>query len=67
MKDQQPNLLISKGKETMVSAEFAVPKMIEWVGCDICYVSGHSTCAKNEESHWKNIRRKSWLCNVHNV
>ena len=42
-------------------------KIIEWVDCDICHAWGHSTCAKNEESNWKNIRRKSWLCNVHNV
>ena len=34
-------------------------KVIEWVDCDIRHARGHSTCAKNEESNWKNIRQRS--------
>ena len=42
-------------------------KITEWVDCDVCHEWGHSTCAKNKESNWKNIGQKSQLRNVCNV
>ena len=40
-------------------------RFVAWIDCDMCHVWSHRKCAIDENSDWKNIRRKSWLCKDH--
>ena len=37
---------------------------VAWVDCDVCSMWAHTYCAKKQ---WKNVRKNSWLCDVHTV
>ena len=40
-------------------------KIMKWIDCDVCHVWCHLSCAKQNDSGWKNISRKSWVCQQH--
>ena len=40
-------------------------KIVKWIDCDVCHAWCHLSCAKQNDSGWRNIRRKSWVCQQH--
>ena len=37
-------------------------KIVKWIDRDVCHAWCHLSCAKQNDSGWRNIRRKSWVC-----
>ena len=37
-------------------------KIVKWIDRDVCHAWYHLSCAKQNDFGWRNIRRKSWVC-----